>query len=315
MLAGLEILTGFAVALGHGPIVARRHRAVNRARNPVGRGLARPSGRLPDVAESDAPEKLKRERAGTYRTADARFTVEQSSSGWLLLDAEQVNELGLPLARGPFATLDDARNAIAAARSGPAPKIVSIADRPRRSPGARSAGAARRAPTTPNEPTDQRGAQTAAGDSRPRKAAPPRPSKPAIVIRELRAVDGDQLRRLWAACGFRSVGDDDLSIARMARRNPGLLLVASEGTRIVGSALGAWDGRRGWIYHVATAESRRRRGIASKLVNQIEAGLRDLGCPKVSVLVRDENPDGRGFWTARGYEEGSRQFARELRED
>jgi ribosomal protein S18 acetylase RimI-like enzyme len=101
----------------------------------------------------------------------------------------------------------------------------------------------------------------------------------------------------------------------MARRNPGLLLVASEGTQVVGSALGAWDGRRGWIYHVATAESHRRQGIATKLVDQVEAGLRDLGCPKVSVLVREGNDDGREFWAARGYEKGSRQFARELRRE
>lgn len=254
------------------------------------------------MAESDAPEKLKRERAGTYRTADERFTVEQTSSGWLLLDAEQTNELGLPLTRGPFATLDEARDAIAAARSGPAPKgeIVSIADRPRKA----GAKPVKRA-TDPDVQTER---------PAPKPAAK-RPAKPAVVIRDFRGVDGEQLRKLWTACGFRSLGDDDLSLARLARRNPGLLLVASEGTQIVGSALGAWDGRRGWIYHVATAESHRRQGIATKLVDRVEAGLRDLGCPKVSVLVRDENDDGREFWLERGYESGSRQFARELRED
>ena len=282
------------------------------------------------MAEPDAPEKLKRERAGTYRTADGRFTVEQSSSGWLLLDAEQTNELGLPLARGPFATLDEARDAIAGARTGPAPKVVSITDRPRKagSPArtGRSSGSGKKGAEPPDAvgEGDGAGADPSRSDrdaapGQPARAARPRrpakPSKPAVVIRELRAVDGDQLRKLWAACGFRALGDDDLGLARMARRNPGLLLVASEGTQIIGSALGAWDGRRGWIYHVATAESHRRQGIATKLVDQVEAGLRDLGCPKVSVLVRDENPDGRAFWAARGYEQGSRQFATELRKD
>ncbi len=252
------------------------------------------------MAEPKAPEKLKRERAGTYVTADARFTVEQTSSGWLLLDGEQANELGLPLTRGPFATLDAAREAIATARAGPAPKgqIVSIVGRPRKSAA---------------KPTD--GATTPVRDTTPKPEKAKRPDKPKVVFRELRAVDGDQLRKLWAECGFRSLGDDDLSLARLARRNPGLLLVAAEGTRIVASALGAWDGRRGWIYHVATAESHRRQGIATRLVEQVEAGLKDLGCPKVSVLVRDQNDDGREFWLERGYEVGSRQYARELRKD
>ena len=182
---------------------------------------------------SDPVEKLKRERAGTYRTGDGRFTVEQTSSGWLLMDEEQTDELGLPLARGPFATLDDARAAITAARTGPAP------------------------------------------------------------ISEL--------------------GDDDLSLARLARRNPGLVLVAAKGSKIVGSALGAWDGRRGWIYHVVTATTHRRQGIATRLIDQIEAGLASLGCPKANVIVRPDSDGGAEFWLARGYGRSeSRQFGKEL---
>jgi ribosomal protein S18 acetylase RimI-like enzyme len=288
------------------------------------------------MTETEVPEKLKRERAGTYVTADGRFTVEQTSSGWVVLDSEQANELGLPLTRGPYDTLDAARGAIAEARTGAAPKgqIVSISSRSRKSgptptgrteatrdgghsesrshakDGEDAADGGHSGRRRAREDRDEPGKR---GSSR--RAETARSAKPKVVIRELRTVDGDQLRALWAECGFRSIGDDDLSLARLARRNPGLLLVASEGTRVVGSALGAWDGRRGWIYHVATADSHRRQGIATKLVEQVEAGLRDLGCPKVSVLVRDENDDGREFWTDRGYEMGSRQFARELRED
>lgn len=235
---------------------------------------------------------LKRERAGTYRTTDGRFTVEQSSSGWLLLDAEQTDQLGLPLARGPFQTLDAAREAIPAARSEPAPSLeIAPTETSRRppviGPAARSAKAPRRAP----------------------KRADPA----ALVIREIRTVDGDALRALWREAGFRSVGDDDKSLGRMARRNPGLVLVATEAGKVVGSALGAWDGRRGWIYHVATAKSHRRRGIARRLVAQVEAALRDLDCPKINVLVRGESDGGREFWKAVGYEAGrSRQYGKEL---
>jgi ribosomal protein S18 acetylase RimI-like enzyme len=133
------------------------------------------------------------------------------------------------------------------------------------------------------------------------------------VIREIRASDGDELRKLWASVGFHSVGDDDRSLARLARRNPGLVLVAAEGGRIVGSALGAFDGRRGWIYHVATVESHRRRGIATKLVDRIEAGLGDLGSPTVNVMVGEERDSGRAFWKARGYTVSAAQrFGREL---
>ncbi len=123
-----------------------------------------------------------------------------------------------------------------------------------------------------------------------------------VNIREYRPGDGDALRQLWADVDFRLIGDDDAGLARFAARNPGLFLVVEEAVGIVGSAMGAWDGRRGWLYHVAVAPALRRQGLATRLVDLVEAELRALGCPRVLVMVEADNPDGRAFWLARGYE-------------
>ena len=261
---------------------------------------------MPKQKPAQAPDALKRERAGTYRSVDGRFTVEQSSSGWMALDAEQTDGLGLPLARGPFATLDDAKAAMAEARSGRQPEapkltLVHSADRPAEAAPARVARAGSNRPPRP------------AAKAAPLKAAAPRKAPTQVVIRELRGTDGESLRKLWKEAGLASLGDDDRSLARMARRNPGLVLVAVEGTQIVASALAGWDGRRGWIYHVATAASHRRHGIAARLLDKIEAALAVLGAPKVNAMVQPDNEAGRAFWEARGYAPGqSRQFGKEL---
>jgi ribosomal protein S18 acetylase RimI-like enzyme len=77
--------------------------------------------------------------------------------------------------------------------------------------------------------------------------------------------------------------------------------------------MGAWDGRRGWIYHVATAKSHRRAGVARRLVEHVERALRDLGAPKVNVLVRNDNDDGRELWKELGYAPGeSRLYSKEI---
>jgi len=69
--------------------------------------------------KDDDPNRLKRERAGRYVTADGRFAVEGESTGnWYLVDNERQNELGLPLMAGPFGTLDEARAQVAAIREG-----------------------------------------------------------------------------------------------------------------------------------------------------------------------------------------------------
>jgi GNAT superfamily N-acetyltransferase len=216
----------------------------------------------------------------------------------VVIDAEQTNELGLPLVRGPFATLDEARTGTENARRGPAP-ISSLTDRI----------AARRSVA--------RGSGKGASETKRKPPAPPEPpaspEPPPVAVREYRSGDGAGLRTLWESVGFRSIGDDDPSLRTFAQRNPGMFLVAVRGGEVVGSALGGWDGRRGWIYHVATTPGERRTGLATTLVRQVEERLRILGCPKVNVIVREENEDGAAFWEALGYTAApARQYGREL---
>jgi len=242
-----------------------------------------------------------RESPGRYVSRDERFVVEQASGGWMVTDADRTNELGMPLVRGPYATLAAAKAAAEAARLGPVPTSDLAARMAAMPATSRAAGAARAAerarPTTAKTPD-----------------APPEPSEPpAIVVRALRRSDGPALRTMWESEGLLVVGDDDDGLATMARRNPGLLLVATVGDTIVGSALGGWDGRRGWIYHVAIAPGHRRRGIARRLVEQIEAGLRAVGCRKVNAIVMDHNQGGAAFWTTMGYGPiEARRYGREL---
>lgn len=135
-----------------------------------------------------------------------------------------------------------------------------------------------------------------------------------MEIRDLRRSDGDAVRALWRACGIRDrPGDDDASLAAMASRNPGLCIVGCEGDRIVASALTGFDGRRGWLYHVATHPDLRRRGIASLLVRTIEDRLREMGCRKLNLIVWEGEDEAMAFWTGIGYyREKTVEFAKEL---
>ena len=60
---------------------------------------------------------LRRLGSGRWRTRDDRFTVEQQSGSWVVIDGNQTDELGLPLVRGPFRSLAIAKLAIADART------------------------------------------------------------------------------------------------------------------------------------------------------------------------------------------------------
>ena len=67
-------------------------------------------------AEATDPNKLVRQQAGDYRSADERFEVRGQANRWFLVDTAQSDELGQELVRGPFATLDEVRQTIPEAR-------------------------------------------------------------------------------------------------------------------------------------------------------------------------------------------------------
>jgi ribosomal protein S18 acetylase RimI-like enzyme len=80
-----------------------------------------------------------------------------------------------------------------------------------------------------------------------------------------------------------------------------LFLVAEVAGRIIGTAIGGYDGHRGWIYSVAVAQEHRHRGIGSMLVRQVEAALIARGCLKLNLQVRSTNASVLGFYEKLGF--------------
>jgi len=85
-----------------------------------------PRATKPPTDPDDAP--LKRLGGGRWQTRDERFTIEPQSGTWVVVDAEQTDDLGMALVRGPFPSLTAAKEAIAGARSS-GPTASPLADR------------------------------------------------------------------------------------------------------------------------------------------------------------------------------------------
>lgn len=132
-------------------------------------------------AEAGDPDKLQRQAAGTYRTADGRFEVRGgTTAGWFLVDSEQTNDFGQELIQGPFATLADVRATIPSARS---TKITPI-----------------RRPAAPARRTKQ-------------PAAPKAPPPPSW-IEQLPPAEAAAVRRLIRALEREGVGDAEALVRR-----------------------------------------------------------------------------------------------------
>lgn len=81
-----------------------------------------------------------------------------------------------------------------------------------------------------------------------------------------------------------------------------LFLVALSENDLVGTAMGGYDGHRGWIYYLGVHPAHRGAGIGTRLVHAIEDGLARLGCPKLNLQVRADNARVVAFYKKLGYQ-------------
>lgn len=120
-----------------------------------------------------------------------------------------------------------------------------------------------------------------------------------LQIREFQWSDHDAVVAVWAAAGREVVPRAEL--AAKLTRDPELFLVGESGGAVVAVVMGTWDGRRGWILRLAVDPGHRRRGIARRMVEELEDRFRALRCPRINLLVMPDNEAGLRFWQALGY--------------
>jgi len=115
---------------------------------------------------------------------------------------------------------------------------------------------------------------------------------PAVIQLWQNAGPGIHLRR----------SDQPEEIERKLRRDPDLFLVAEMDGQMVGAVLGGFDGRRGFMYHLAVGESHRRQGIGLALMDELERRLRSKGCIRYYLLVTKDNESAMRFYETYGWQ-------------
>jgi ribosomal protein S18 acetylase RimI-like enzyme len=126
---------------------------------------------------------------------------------------------------------------------------------------------------------------------------------PSCTIREMTDGDYDAVHALWKATpgiGL-SEADERRNIAVFLEYNRGLSFVAEAGGAIAGAVLGSFDGRRGYLHHLAVAPGFRRSGVGRTLVARSLEALRGRGVRRCHIFVMAGNTDGRRFWERVGW--------------
>jgi ribosomal protein S18 acetylase RimI-like enzyme len=127
-----------------------------------------------------------------------------------------------------------------------------------------------------------------------------------MKIREFSIEEFAALSQLWRRSGFETrPGDSKEELRRKLKRDSDLFLVAEADSKIVGSVMGAWDGRRGWIYHLAVDPRFRRKHVAKKMLLEVEHRMREKGVLKVNAMVYLWNSPSLNLFESIGFKKQS----------
>ena len=124
----------------------------------------------------------------------------------------------------------------------------------------------------------------------------------AMVIRPYAPADEAAVVALWERCGLtRPWNDPRKDIARKLRRDSDLFLVGWENGFVVATAMGGYEGHRGWVNYLAVDPRRRRGGRGRALMAALEERLLARGCPKINLQIRAANDSAVAFYRRLGY--------------
>lgn len=114
--------------------------------------------------------------------------------------------------------------------------------------------------------------------------------------------DYDAVISLWRAAGLQlSRSDDQAGIIHKLERDPDLFLVGIENNELVGAVMGAYDGRRGWVYHLSIHPGYQGFGFGAAMIAQLEERLLHKGCQKINLLIEPDNAHVQHFYERLDY--------------
>ncbi|WP_201393315.1 GNAT family acetyltransferase [Ktedonobacter sp. SOSP1-85] len=122
-------------------------------------------------------------------------------------------------------------------------------------------------------------------------------------IRDFQIEDYDEVVTLWKQAGLVLSSSDNVEgIRQKLERDADLFLVAASERDIIGVVMGCYDGRRGWINHLAVAPSAQGQRVGARLMQEVERRLAEKGCAKVNLLIEPTNASVQAFYQKNGYQ-------------
>ena len=125
---------------------------------------------------------------------------------------------------------------------------------------------------------------------------------PHLLVRPYQESDETAVVSLWQACGLVVPWNDPhKDIRRKLTVQRDMFLVGLAENKVVAAVMAGYEGHRGWINYLAVDPACQNQGYGRLMMDEAEARLRRLGCPKINLQVRTSNTRVIDFYKALGY--------------
>lgn len=126
-----------------------------------------------------------------------------------------------------------------------------------------------------------------------------------LVISEMEENDIPKVQEIWRAVNIELTYSDKCEeLVKMIKYNPGLCLVLKDTLKkdILGAVLGGFDGRRGWIHHLAIHPSIQGKKYGTLLMDELLRRFKERNIVKLKIEIFKSNKKVIDFYKKLGWD-------------